>query len=612
MALVLADRVQETSTTSGTGTLTLNGAVNGFQSFANGVGNGNTCYYTIYDTVAYTWEVGVGTYTTSGSTLTRTTVLSNSSHTTSLINFAGNLMNVWVDYPAEKAVSTDTLAYPPAIGGTTPSTGTFTTLTAQTEVLKGTGTNMIPYSQSLATGSAWNASNSTATNNATTAPDSTSTASSLIESATTATHWQFTTQTPILLIGTYTMSVYAKANGRTVVIAGIAYNGNGTTNYGTVTFDLSGVAVTQTNANGYTVVSSSITSVGSGWYRCVATINVASVIGGILTVVGISNATTYTVSNYGMNSYAGNGTSGLYLWGVQLEPYSTVGTYVPTTTTPLLGSPTLSLSNLSVIGLQNDGALYLQPYTTGALQAQQTTSTATGGNARGANAVDWQTNRGTAAQVASGIMSVIGGGSYNTASAGGSVVVGGGYSGSPNTASGTNSSIVGGVNNAISGSYSFLGGGANNSVSGTYASVLAGQLNTSAGYFNVIGGGFTNSGTAQAAVTTQATTIAVTAGTTLYLSATNANIKVGQYITGTGITGGTYATSAVTTGTAAVMNTSTISGTTLTVGSLASGTIIAGMVLTGTGVTAGTYIVSGSGSSWTVSASQTVASTTIT
>ena len=60
------------------------------------------------------------------------------------------------------------------------------------------------------------------------------------------------------------------------------------------------------------------------------------------------------------------------------------------------------------------------------------------------------------------------------------------------------------------------------------------------------------------------------------------------------------------------MNTSTISGTTLTVGSLASGTIIAGMVLTGTGVTAGTYIVSGSGSSWTVSTSQTVSSTTIT
>ena len=61
MALVLADRVQETSTTTGTGTLTLAGAVAGFQSFA-AIGNGNTCYYTITN-AAGSWEVGIGTYT---------------------------------------------------------------------------------------------------------------------------------------------------------------------------------------------------------------------------------------------------------------------------------------------------------------------------------------------------------------------------------------------------------------------------------------------------------------------------------------------------------------------------------------------------------------------
>lgn len=104
MALALADRVQETSTTSGTGTLSLSGASTGYKSFANGVGNGNSTYYCIYDTVANTWEVGVGTYTTAGSTLSRTTVLSNSSNTTSLISFAGNLMNVFVTYPSEYAV----------------------------------------------------------------------------------------------------------------------------------------------------------------------------------------------------------------------------------------------------------------------------------------------------------------------------------------------------------------------------------------------------------------------------------------------------------------------------------------------------------------------------
>jgi hypothetical protein len=101
MALALADRVQETSTTSGTGTISLLGAATGYKSFTNGVGNGNSTYYCIYDTVAYTWEVGIGTYTTAGSTLSRTTVLSNSSNTTSLISFAGNLMNVFVTYPSE-------------------------------------------------------------------------------------------------------------------------------------------------------------------------------------------------------------------------------------------------------------------------------------------------------------------------------------------------------------------------------------------------------------------------------------------------------------------------------------------------------------------------------
>lgn len=106
MALVVADRVKETSTTAGTGTLTLAGAVAGFQSFAV-VGNGNTTYYTIVDSIANTWEVGIGTYTSAGTTLSRDTVLSNSSGTTAKINFAGNSMEVFVTYPASKSVYED-------------------------------------------------------------------------------------------------------------------------------------------------------------------------------------------------------------------------------------------------------------------------------------------------------------------------------------------------------------------------------------------------------------------------------------------------------------------------------------------------------------------------
>lgn len=108
MALVVADRVKETSTTSGTGTLTLAGASTGYQSFAV-IGNGNTTYYSIVDNVAGTWEVGIGTYTSSGTTLARTTVLANSSGTTSPINFAANTKDVFATYPAAKSVHEDAL-----------------------------------------------------------------------------------------------------------------------------------------------------------------------------------------------------------------------------------------------------------------------------------------------------------------------------------------------------------------------------------------------------------------------------------------------------------------------------------------------------------------------
>jgi len=138
MALVLADRVQETSTTSGTGAFTLNGAVSGYQSFATGIGSGNTVYYAIYDATAFTFEIGLGTFT-GPSTLTRTTVFTNSLGTTAFISFAGNTTSVFATYPGSKAVSTDTLATPPAIGGTTPAAGAFTTLSATTPIALSSG-----------------------------------------------------------------------------------------------------------------------------------------------------------------------------------------------------------------------------------------------------------------------------------------------------------------------------------------------------------------------------------------------------------------------------------------------------------------------------------------
>ena len=118
MALVLKDRVQETTTTTGTGTLTLGGAVTGYQSFS-AIGNANTTYYTIYASGGSEWEVGIGTYTASGTTLSRTTVLA-SSNSGSLVNFSAGTKNVWCDYPADKAVYTDTTGAIPTPTITTP------------------------------------------------------------------------------------------------------------------------------------------------------------------------------------------------------------------------------------------------------------------------------------------------------------------------------------------------------------------------------------------------------------------------------------------------------------------------------------------------------------
>ena len=101
MALQLADRVQVTSTSYTTSSFTLASAVTGFQAFTV-LTSGNTTYYTATDSSG-NWEVGYGTYTTGA--LARTTILS-SSNSGSVVTFSGTV-NVWIDYPAEKAAIQD-------------------------------------------------------------------------------------------------------------------------------------------------------------------------------------------------------------------------------------------------------------------------------------------------------------------------------------------------------------------------------------------------------------------------------------------------------------------------------------------------------------------------
>ena len=105
MALVLNDRVKETSTTTGTGDFTLAGAVQDFESFSSGIGATNTTYYSIVNAGKGEWEVGLGTLS-NATTLQRTTVLS-SSNSDAAVSFTAGIKDVFCTQPASKAVYLD-------------------------------------------------------------------------------------------------------------------------------------------------------------------------------------------------------------------------------------------------------------------------------------------------------------------------------------------------------------------------------------------------------------------------------------------------------------------------------------------------------------------------
>jgi hypothetical protein len=398
------------------------------------------------------------------------------------------------------------------IGATTPSSVNATTITGQTGVLRGTGQNLLLQSQDFTT--SWTNTATTDTANTQIAPDGTLTADTLTAQATTNFH--DLTQSIAVNSANRTLSIFLKKG--THDYFQLCFLGDATP---FANFDL-GLGVVGTKAAS---VTSSITSVGNDWYRC--TVEYAS-----STVTFVSLCMVSSASAVRRESWTATGTETVFLWGAQLELGSTANTYIPTTTTAIYGTPTLSFSGVSTIGLESNGALFVQPAGTGALQAQATTSSTAGGNARGANAVDWQTVRSAASQVASGSQAFIGAGRRNTAS-GEDSFVGGGFQ---NTASSSQASVVSGARNNASGGTSFIGSGNDNTANLTYGTVVGGQSNTASGYFGFVGNGASNSTTSSSAVTTQATTAVTSGSTAVTLSGSNANIKVGQLVVGTGIT----------------------------------------------------------------------------
>jgi hypothetical protein len=156
MALVLADRVRETSTTTGTGSVTLAGAYTGFQTFSAAIGNANDTYYTIANIATGEWEVGIGTYTSSGNILSRDTVLS-SSNAGSLVVFSAGTKDVFVTQPAERAVyvnAANTQVSVPQLAATSITNSGTTTLSGNQIISVTDNTNAALRITQLGTGNA--------------------------------------------------------------------------------------------------------------------------------------------------------------------------------------------------------------------------------------------------------------------------------------------------------------------------------------------------------------------------------------------------------------------------------------------------------------------------
>ena len=330
MALIVADRVQETSTTTGTGSFTLDGAVTGYQTFASVLSTSDTTYYTIADQGGANWEVGLGTFT-SPSTLARTTILS-SSNAGSAVNFTAGTKNVFITYPAGRSVLANSSGVVPVnVGGTGAST-----LTANNVIL-GNGTSAVQF---VAPGTNGNVLTSNGTTWASTTPAAGP--ATYVRTAFTATGGQ-TTFSVAYTVGAVEVFVngillnsadYTASNGTSVVLASACLAGdivefiavsNGT-------LSLSAVTVGSTVVSGG--VSGRILYDNAGVVGETATITAAQ---------GGTGAATLTANNV----ILGNGTSAVQFVapstsGYMLVSNGTTWSSSNTITSTILSAPTIN------------------------------------------------------------------------------------------------------------------------------------------------------------------------------------------------------------------------------------------------------------------------------
>jgi len=184
--------------------------------------------------------------------------------------------------------------------------------------------NLLLQSQTFET--SWTKTRSSIAINTTIAPDGTTTADTLIEDVSSSTTHGMSQSTVALANQNYTFSVFAKANERTFCYLGVSSGTQvvGTQGFGAF-FDLTNGTVSDTTDS---AVSASIVSVGNGWYRCILTQQATG--GTYAPFIGLSSS-----GIFGGQSYTGDGTSGIFLWGAQLEQRSQATAYSVTTTQPI-------------------------------------------------------------------------------------------------------------------------------------------------------------------------------------------------------------------------------------------------------------------------------------
>ena len=199
------------------------------------------------------------------------------------------------------------------------------TLAAQGLLIEEARSNLVLYSDQF-DNAVWGKANATVTANAIASPDGTVNADKLVETTATGEHYARQNFVGLTASANYTTSIYIKAGGRTAGQIRILDTDVVTNGY-YVNFNLTAVTVsTLAVGTGSTVLAGSIVNAGGGWYRIVVT--------------GSITGTKYTLDTFiqnpaGTQSYTGDGTSGIYLWGAQLEAGSFATSYIPTTTTAL-------------------------------------------------------------------------------------------------------------------------------------------------------------------------------------------------------------------------------------------------------------------------------------